>query len=226
MSKLHFDFSGSTIKTDAELDAADGRTKKEDTSKTFKPGKYDAVIESVTMEGPAKDPNWAKIKLVIKGAGVKSTYDWVMVPLTNVMYQAAPDKKPTAYMFRRIKDFAAALGVKLSPANLAEGLRNLLGKEGEALVGKNIGILIGYDRAYVNYAGKDAAGLATFKVTFPARNGQVETDLAGPDGSVLKFADREAARQHCEETGIQLDNFPKVLKYTESSVKNVSNSNW
>lgn len=226
MTDLKFDFSGSTIKTDEELELAAGGPKREDTSKVFKPGKHDVVIEAVEYVGQASDPNWGKLKLTLKGTGLKQTLDWLTIPVKDTMYQTKSGKS-SPYMFQRIKRFAEAVGIKLSVNNLRDGMISLLGKSGEALKGKTVGVVIGYKQAYVNYAGKDEAGLIRFKITFPATKNQAETDLVGPDGKVMMFPDRDSAMEHAVAASIPLDRYPNVLEYTEPTVKaTVNGSNW
>lgn len=207
-----FDFSGSSIKTEAELDLASG-TKKKDTSKVLKPGLYDLTIAAVEYAGQAKDPNWGKLKLTLKGVGEKQILDWIQIPVKDTMY-TGKNGKPTTWPFQVFRTFAEAVGVKVSVSNLKTTMTTLLGKEGEALVGKTVGAVIGYDRAYVNYAGKDAAGLIQFKITFPATRNQLETDLVGPDGKIMLFPDRNSANEHGVAAGITLSSFPSVLSYT------------
>ncbi len=220
MTKLPtFNFSGSSIKTDEELEAASGNKKKEDTSKVLRPGLYDLTIAEVEYAGQASDPNWGKLKLTLKGVGQKQVLDWLSIPVTDTMY-TGKSGKATAYPFQLFKKFSEAVGVKVSISNLKNTMNDLLGKSGEALVGKNIGVVIGYNRAHVNYAGKDEAGLVQYKITFPATKSQAETDLVGPDAKIMVFPDRESAKEHAIAANIQLSDFPGVLEYTAPTVAN------
>ena len=227
MSNLpSFDFSGSTIRTEEELNASLDKTQKKDTSKVFQPGNYDVTIDEVEYVGAAKDPNWGRLKLTLKGTGTKQILDWVSIPVKDVVY-IGKNGKPTAYMFQRFKRFAAALGVAVTPETLAEKMKVLLGKDGSALKNQVVTVTIGYSSAYVNYAGKDEAGLAQFKITFPARGQQAETDLVGPNGKVMLFPDRQSAEEHAIGASINLQKFPEVREYSLAATqKKLANGNW
>lgn len=61
-----FDFSGATIKTEEELQAAEASSNKGD--KYFRPGKYDVEISTVEFKGAAKgDANWGQLEITYKG---------------------------------------------------------------------------------------------------------------------------------------------------------------
>lgn len=216
-----FNFSGSTIKTDEELEQKLAETGNNG-GKYFRPGKHTVTIASVEYQGPAKDDSWGKFLLKLEGTGEKSTTAQVIVPFKDVMY-TAKSGKPTTYMFKRIQNFMKALGVELKISNLQDVLTAWFTNPSKTLVGKEVVVNIGYNGNHIAYDGKDSDGNAQFVIKM--RDGSVQLD--SKTLTPLLFSTRDAAMAMAESLNIEIQEYSSVLDYEVSpNAKGLSVAGW
>lgn len=204
-----FNFSGSSIKTEAEMAKEEALTGGGD--KYLRPGRHEVSITSVEYTGLAKDPNWGKFTLVLTGTGNKTTKAFLMVPFRDVMYVSQAGK-PTAFMYKKFKSFMESLGVVITVDTLGDVLPTYFGNNGAGLVGLNVAVEIGYEGNYVRYAGKDATGNKQYNIVFGDGSVLLDKQL-----QVVAFPDFEAAGNYAEANQIRLQKFPEILAYSTSA---------
>jgi len=208
MSNLpKFNFSGVSVKTDAELNAklAESDTR----SKYFRPGKHVVTIGEVVYQGLAGDDRWGKFLLTLNGVGGKTTTSQLIVPLKDVMYRTKAGKE-TAFMFKKMQNFMSALGVDLQISNLEDTLKANF-SDLTTLVGTELEIDIGYNGNHIGYDGKTAAGESKFVIRM--KDGSTIADQAG-ESEV--FTTRDAALAHAESLQISIEEYSSVLNYSVS----------
>lgn len=204
-----FNFSGSSIKTEAEMakeEAASGGG-----DKYLKPGRHEVVITSVEYAGLAKDQNWGKFTLTLTGTGDKTIKSFLLVPFRDVMYVGASGK-PTAFLYKKFKSFMAGLGIEITVDSLGEVLPTYFGNNAKALVGLTTAIEVGYDGNYVKYAGKTESGEKRYNIVFSDGNILLDKQL-----QIMEFPDFAAAGLYAEANQIKLQKFPEVLSYSPSA---------
>ncbi len=213
-----FDFSKSSIKSDAELELL--TAKKGDTSKVFRPGRHEVTIASAIVGGPGtNDPTWTNVEITYQGAGAKSIKDFVLVPTRDIVY----GPKKTLYPFQRLQNLLGALGKSLKVDNVGEVLSSVMGNL-SALQGMNVAIEVGYQRAHGKMVRND---LGESHVEIVLAN---KTILAGENGQPLTFPDFGAAEAHAKAANIAFDSFPRILGYATSATPartlTAVNANW
>lgn len=210
-----FNFSKSTIKSDEELKALldnDGKSG----DKYFRPGLHEVTITKMEYKGRAGDQDWGKFVLSFEGAGGKATTGMIFVPFADVNYNGK-NGKPTTLFYRRFTKFMDSVGIKVTVANREQVLtETFLKPERSPLIGSPVKIQFGYDGNYVDYKGKDEAGIKKYVIQM-ANNGGTTAET---------FPTFDAAAAHAEQANIQLQEYPQVLSYEVSSTpaaKKVSN---
>ena len=217
-----FSFAGNSVKTDDELNAKLAETTSTG-GKYFRPGKHTVKIGAATYQGLAGDDRWGKFLLTLEGVGGKSTTAQLIVPFKDVMYLAKSGKE-TLFMFKKIQNFMASLGVTLTVGNLQDTLTQYFSNPGKALVGKEIVINIGYAGNHIGYAGKNAVtGDAEYNIQM--RDGSVVLDPK--DLTPVLFSTRDAAMAHAEASQIKIEEYSSVLSYEVSpTAKNLAVAGW
>lgn len=200
-----FDFSGSAIKDDEELQSQVDKSTKG--SKFFAPGRYDVTIESVTYKGLAKDPNWGALEVVYKGTGDKTIKDQVQIPFKDFKFNG--ERGETMFPFKKVQAFAGALGVEIKRTNAEEALKTLFARP-EKLAGRPLKIEVGYRKAYAKYVGKEGDQKV---YNLAHRDGTLESDANG----AVKFYDYESVEAYANQKNIGFDKFVNVLAYEKSS---------
>lgn len=215
-----FSFSGSSIKSDEELNAKLAET--DTRSKYFRPGKHTVTIAKADYQGLAGDDRWGKFLLTLEGVGGKSTTAQLIVPLKDVMYRTKKGTE-TIFMFKKVQGFMAALGVGLTINNLQDTLTQYFSNPAKSLVSRELVIDIGYNGNHVAYNGKNAAGEVEYVIKM--RDGSVVCDKT--DLTPVLFTTRDAALAHAEGLQIQIEEYSSVLSYEVSpTAKNLSVAGW
>tara|TARA_R110000868_G_scaffold375983_3_gene640691 strand:- start:724 stop:1377 length:654 start_codon:yes stop_codon:yes gene_type:complete len=210
-----FNFSDSTIKTDAELN--DLSPVFED--KYFRPGTAQVRIASVVYQGAAGDDSWGKFLLTLVGAGNKSITAQVLVPFRSPLYMAKSGKN-TGYPFQKFKNFMLGLGIKVSVPTLETVLTEVFTNPDKSLVGRDMSVNIGYEGNYIGYMGKDDAGIKRYNITM--KDGSV---LADASGKALIWPEYAGAAHHAELGNIEVSRFVNVLDYNEGTAV-AADGNW
>jgi hypothetical protein len=213
-----FNFSQASIKTDEELKTALSGERGND--KYFRPGKYDVTIASVEYQGPAKDTNWGKFLLTLKGTGEKSIRAQVIVPFRDQKYIGASGK-PTMLMFLRFTQFMTALGHTVTLDNLEETLTSVFANPERTLTGKVLGVEIGYDNNHIAYRGKDEIGVKKYVIQM--KDGSVLSDASGKE---ITFPDIDSAKARAEQNQINLQEYVNVLSYHTSAANSKVGGAW
>lgn len=216
-----FNFSGTSVKTDAELEAKLAETSNKG-GKYFRPGKHTVKIAGVVYQGLAGDDRWGKFLLTLNGVGEKTTTAQLIVPLKDVMYRTKKGTE-TIFMFKKVQGFMAALGVSLNIGNLQETLTQYFSNPAKALVGRELIVDIGFNGNHIAYNGKDEAGVAQYAIKM--RDGSLVCDKT--DMTPLLFSTRDAALAQAESLQIAIEEYSSVLSYEVSpTAKNLSVAGW
>lgn len=155
-----------------------------------------------------KDVTWFNVKASLETEDGKSKDIYLQIPTTKLMYNEANSKKPY-FVFRKLSEFMAAVGVELTADNVSEVVPAFFSGDGvalatpEKLVGQTVTLDIGYSANSIQ---------RTDEGTY---NAYVKNKpLLGADGKVLEFADPDAAQIKAAELGIakELQRFPDVTK--------------
>lgn len=168
---------------------------KETGGKALQPGNYTLKIQNPDFH-PNKetgsiyckgDPTWFNVKVELVAAdGERSLRHWVQVPTQKVRF----GQKGTLFVFKKLKEFMAALGEDLTVDNLATVVPKYF-NDPKALEGKEVDADVGYEGDYIE----------------PAGNGQFRIVKGGEayqeDGETVTFPDRDAARNYAEAIGIR-----------------------
>lgn len=210
-----FNFTGSTIKTEAEM-AAESDKAGGSGGKYLKPGRHEVTITEVEYKGLAKDQNWGKFTLTLTGTGDKTIKSFLIVPFRDVMYVGASGK-PTAFMYKKFKEFMAGLGVEVTVESLGDVLPQYFGNGGAGLVGLNVAIEVGYEGNYTRYAGKAENGEKKYNIVFADGALLMDRQL-----QVINFPDYASATNYAEANQIKLQAFPEILSYSQPSRGNVT----
>lgn len=208
MSELpQFDLSQMSFKTDEELNASEGGVAKKET-KLFEPGQYDLKITAVEFTGMAeKDPSWGKFRFELSGTGEKMLRETVMVPYKDVKYGSSGTMLP----FRRLKNFLESLGYDVKVETLQDTLKKVFTKP-DRLLHRHVRADVGYERAYIKYAGKGHDGVSSlFEIV------QKDKSVLTEAGAPVRFPSREAAQNYAEVRSIQIQRFTNVLQYQKST---------
>lgn len=211
MSELPtFDLSQMSFKNDEELNAAEAATGSRD-SKFFDPGQYDLRIAAVNFTGMSqKDTTWGKLQFELAGTGEKMMKDTILVPYRDIRYGT----NATLLPFKKMKSFLSALGYDVKVETLQETLKAAFSKP-ERLIGKHVKADIGYDRAYIKYAGKATDGQGSvYEIVQKDKNVVVDNS-----GNPLRFPSRDAAESFATARSIPIQRFTNILQYQKSSVQ-------
>jgi hypothetical protein len=202
----NFSLNDLSFETD---EAADEAGKKGQALYFDKPGQYDLVIEEATYAGKAEnDENWGKVQVTLHGPGERRIKDTILVPFADIKY----GEKQTMFPWNKLKNFASALGTDLSVKTLKAQMTSLFRAPSPAkLVGKAVRADIGYQKAYVKYAGKDAAGANQFHIV------GVDKNVVAANGQPVVFGDRDAALAYAATNKIAIDKYSNVLKYYKAA---------
>lgn len=218
MSIPKFDFSESPIKTEEELQASP-ESLNQGQNKYFRPGRHDATIVKVEYQGQAKDPTWGKFLVHLEGTGRKEIRSQVMVPFKSVEF-IDKSGRPTKFLYQKFVAFMASLGYTVKVQDLQTLLPEVWTKPENTLVGKTVGIDVGYRGNFIRYDGKDEIGQKKYTIEFA--DGSVLCDASK---RVMYFADYDAVMAHAEANQTEIQRFVDVLSFV--TPKNAtSNSGW
>lgn len=205
MNLPKFNFSKSSIASTEQLNQELEKTSGD--SKFFRPGNHQVTITGVEYQGPARDTNWGKFLIHLKGTGGQEIRDQILVPFSDVQYKNPDTGKTTLFVYKRFTAVMAALGVtNLSLETLADTLNTYFSRPEKTLVGQIVNVDIGYKGTHIAYKGKDASGNKMYVV-------------AKADGTQLMdmvFPGYDEALTHCEDANIEVSRFVDVLKYNPS----------
>lgn len=215
-----FSFGGCSIKDDEQMNEELAKVGQND--RFFKPGKHDVVIKEVAFEGMAKnDKSWGNLKLTLQGTGEKQTNVWVLFPTTDVVY----GPKKTMFPFKKLQEFAGALGEDLKVSTLEPVLKKLFAKP-EKLAGKSLAVRIAYERARAKFIGKGADGIVRLGLELADGTTHQENGAAKIfEGADSKTA-YEAVAKFATEKGIAYDAFPQVVEYFAAEQKATDTVPW
>lgn len=213
-----FNFSNASVKTEEELQSSleslGGQTK------YFRPGQHDVSITKVEYKGNASDPTWGKFVLTLAGTGGKEITSMVMVPFQDIEYRTS-NGKTTKYLYLKFVGFMKALGYDVKVENLGELLPEVFTNPERTLVGRNIGVDIGYNGNHIRYDGKDEIGNKKYAIEF--KDGST---LCDSSGKVMIFNDWEAAARHAEANQTEISKYVEVLSYRTPANPNKVDANW
>lgn len=204
-----FNFSQSTIKTEAEFNKQEGD---QTGGKYLRPGRHEVVITKVEYTGVAKDPNWGKFTLTLTGTGDKTTRYFLMVPFRDVMY-VGKSGKPTGIVYKKFKDLMGALGATITVDSLGEVLPTYFSNGGSALVGLKLAIELGYDGNYIKYAGKNEDGTKRYEIALKDGSVLLSKDALQP----VTFPDPAAAEAFAVSSQIPIQKFPEILEVAQAA---------
>lgn len=201
--------------------------------KSLKPGRYEMVVEEVTSRGPIKrDDTWYTFGVKLKVQDDKTVYHSLSVPtetltMANVDGDEVKAKKDGARAVGDLVSFLSGLGIENPLADLSSAISTAFGSDGQALVGKNIAADLDYMNNRIVGEGNDAE--REYFIQF--RSGKKATDRE--TGTVLAFADIQAAEAYAEASGIYVFNgvSPKsfhapAVKNTLGKAKKTGSDNW
>lgn len=201
-----FNFSSATIKTEDELAALEATQGKKGDKYLSKPGKYEVVIQTIEVTGPAtSDPTWHKVRFTYMDAGERTIRDTVMVPTTDLVY----GEKKTLFPFKKLQRFTGALGYELTASNVGEIMKTVFGQL-KKLEGRPVSIEVGYQSAYIKYMGKDGEA-SVYNIIDRDGNPVRDAEL-----NAVKFPDVDSAKNYAASASIQLG-FANVLAYEKSA---------
>lgn len=204
-----FDLSGMSLKTDEELNTA-LKDSSGSQDRFFKPGKHELTVVSSEYLGVASDDTWGKVKVTLEGAGGKTINDFLLIPFRDLAVFKARNGENTTKPGQRIVNFLKAVGAETSIAKLGDTLKTYFSKD-NSLVGLNVAAEMGYRTNYVEYLGKDAAGVRMLGIV--NKNG---TRLEGTP----TFADYDSAHKYAEEKSIPVTRFVDIVRYVPSATPN------
>lgn len=213
-----FNFSNASVKTEEELQSSLESLGGQ--SKYFRPGQHEVTIDSVVYQGNASDPTWGKFLLTLKGTGTKEITAQVMVPFQDIEYRTSTGKT-TKYMYLKFVGFMKALGYDVKIENLGELLPTVFTNPERTLVGRNIGIEVGYNGNHIAYRGKDEIGNKLYNIVF--KDGSVLCDASKKP---MVFNDWEAAARHAEANQTAISKYVEVLSYRTPLNPNTVDASW
>lgn len=215
-----FNFSESPIKTQQELEQSLDALNPG--GKYFRPGRHEARVTGVEYKGTASDPNWGKFMLTLEGTGGKTIKTLVMVPFKSIDF-IDKNGRPTKFLYQKFTNLMSGLGYPgLRVEDLQTVLPEVWTKPEKTVVGREVGIEVGYQGNHVRYDGKDEIG--NKKYALEMADGSTLCDASG---RVMYFNDYEAALGHAESNQIVIDRFTSVLSFVPSTkTSQASDSSW
>lgn len=186
-------------------------------SKFFRPGRHTTTIISSTYMGQASDDTWSKWVVKYEGTSGKTITDMIMVPTSKLTYRDRNGKESN-FALVRLNGLVDSLGLSLNSSSLESTLATLFGKE-NALAGKSVDIVAGYDGIHIVYVGKKEDGSKRYALAF--RSGDLREGCP-------EFSDYDTATTYCKENNIELKRFTDVMSYAKSSTTTTAskNSDW
>ena len=194
----------------------------------YAPGIYDMrVVDAKFMKMSEKDPTWAQYRLILsvdgekvlvgeengkekltiqdkKGAKTKSIRLTVLVPTAKESYGDGPGK---LFMFRKLKEFYAALGETLQCSK--ESMKALIPRyfnKPDTLRGTIVNVLVGYTKPYLK---KDGDVIRIVKAD-------------GSNFNEEEFPDFDAAKLWAatQEKPVTISNFVEIIKFNPPPIHN------
>lgn len=206
--------------------AAEGKT-----SRFFDPGKYTLKIIEVdyhinkTTNSIAcpKDSTWFGVKVVVGAEDGRTKDIYLQIPTSSVYYNKENSKAPL-FVFKKLTEFMASIGVKLTTSNVTTVIKEFFDGDGQTLaspdklLGQSVTLEIGYNKNSVQYT-----ETGEYVVVIKRK------PLLNEDGSEMTFPDKDAAKIAAAELGFSnLQEFPEILRYYEGSyvAKEVKKAAW
>lgn len=197
---------GSTNLTEEQFkDAIEPQSK----GKGFAPGNYKLKITETqyhvnketgsVMNG--NDPTWLTVSMVLLGAEGRNKKHFLMVPTKSIVFKGR-DGKETTFLFQKLTEFMAALGIYLDSKNYAAVISAYFSPQGlEKLNGQDISVDVGFTGPYVQYVAQGQFQLVI--------NGQPY----GEGGEVKTFADSDAVVAFGASMNKKVQKFPEIVKF-------------
>ncbi len=178
-------------------------------SKQFEPGTYAVKLSEtkyhankITGEITAADPTWVNVSTTLVGNDGREKRNFILVPTKSIFYKTAAGKE-TAFLFTKLQEFMAGIGVYLDYQNYATLIPEYFGSQVQLdrLNGLELMVDIGYTKPYARFVEKDKYALSI--------NGK---DYAEGD-TVKYFPDRDSVKAFAA-TVLQkpVQSFPEVTK--------------
>lgn len=200
-----FDFSGSSIASDAELDEA--LKSEANTDRRFEPGQYEVEIENVTYHAKGKqDDTWTTLAVELRGTGDRKIKTFVLVPSRDLRY----GPKKTLFPFKNLQSFCSALGVELKRENIEQVLKGVFSKF-DTLKGARVKVELGFRKGYVKYVGKNAEGANQYHLH--TADGNV---VCSSENTPIVFPDFAAAAEHAKQEKIEIEDL-SVTRWAPSA---------
>jgi hypothetical protein len=186
--------------------------------KGFSPGNYKLKITEaqyhVNKETGAitskADPSWINVSMNLVGADGRSKKFFIMVPTKDIWF-TNKDGKKSIFMFTKLQQFFAAVGVYLDYQNYAGVIKQYFSSPDalNRLNGEEVSVDIGFTGPYVKFVEQ-----GKFRIVLN------NEELKSADGDVVEFSDADSAVAYGATVLLKnLQRFPEIVKLHASPEK-------
>jgi hypothetical protein len=214
---------GSTVLTEEQFKDAT-ETKSKSGSKGFTPGNYNLKIANAQYHVNkdtgsvmnANDPTWLTVSVDLVGAEGRTKKHYVLVPTKSIVYKTREGKDST-FLFQKLCEFMAALGVYLDSKNYATVIKSYF-ENLDRLNGQDVSVDIGFNGPYVKFVSQGQYQLV------------IQGEPYAEGGEVKVFADADSVVAFGASLNKRVQRFPEIIKFhaapEKKEDKKAGNDGW